>query len=164
MIVVVTPNAEVETGFGHWFSRIQTISQAGGLPIHFFADTSTINELQKLNTSSSHPVVAVYNVFNNWDDFLILSRELKQNDFFTIISSRKDHISYNEQLEKLPYYLSKYFTNNSFIIVYPQQISLTMQEEKELPDNYLLDALADKVQVVGKAGNYLSNIFKKKKE
>lgn len=164
MIVVVTPNAEVEIGFGHWFSRIQTISQTGGLPIHFFADTSTINELQKLNTSSSHPVVAVYNVFNNWDDFLILSRELKQNDFFTIISSRKDHTSYNEQLEKLPYYLSKYFQQNSFIIVYPQQISFSMQQQSELSDNYLLDALADKVQVVNKAGNYLSNIFKKKKE
>lgn len=164
MIVVVTPKAELEEGFEHWFSRMLTISQSGGLPIHFFADTSTIRELQRLNTSSSRPAVAIYNQFSNWDDFLILGRELKQNDFFTIISSRKEHISYNQQLEKLPYYLSRYFNNISFIMVFPLQSPISVQQEKDFSDNYLLDALADKVQVVNKAGNYLSNIFKKKKD
>jgi len=163
MVVVVTPKAELELGFMHWFSRVLTISQTGGLSIHFFADNSTIQELQKLNVQATSPAVATYNVFNNWDDFLILSRELKQNDFFVIVSSRKEHISYNPQLEKLPYYLSKYFTNNSFIIIYPQQLSDLISDQKEFTDNYLLDALADKVQVVNKAGNYISNIFKRKK-
>lgn len=163
MIVAVTPKAELEAGFKHWFSRILNISRAGGLSIHFFADTKTIKELQKINTGSPNPAVAAYNVFNNWDDFLILSRELKQNDFFVIVSSRKEHISYNKQLEKLPYYLSKYFTNNSFIMIYPQQLSNLLIDETEHSDNYLLDALADKVQVVNKAGSYISNIFKKKK-
>jgi Kef-type K+ transport system membrane component KefB len=163
MIVAVTPKAELEAGFKHWFSRILNISRAGGLSIHFFADTKTIKELQKINTGSPNPAVAAYNAFNNWDDFLILSRELKQNDFFVIVSSRKEHISYNKQLEKLPYYLSKYFTNNSFIMIYPQQLSNLLIDETEHSDNYLLDALADKVQVVNKAGSYISNIFKKKK-
>jgi hypothetical protein len=163
MIVAVTPNAELEQGFAHWFSRILTISQSGGLPIHFFADPETIKELQKMNTKSPRPAVAIYNVFNNWDDFLILSRELKQNDFFVIISSRKDHISYNPQLEKLPYYLTKYFNTISFIIVYPQQISTALLNEAESVDSSLLDTLADNLQVVNKAGNYISNIFKKKK-
>ena len=116
-----------------------------------------------MNTKSSRPAVAIYNVFNNWDDFLILSRELKQNDFFVIISSRKDHISYNPQLEKLPYYLTKYFNNISFIIVYPQQISPALLNEADNADNSLLDTLADNLQVVNKAGSYISNIFKKKK-
>ena len=163
MIVAVTPNAELEQGFAHWFSRLLTISQSGGLPIHFFADSETIKELQKMNTRSSRPAVAIYNVFNNWDDFLILSRELKQNDFFAIISSRKDHISYNPQLEKLPYYLTKYFNNISFIMVYPQQISPALLTEADNADNSLLDTLADNLQVVNKAGSYISNIFKKKK-
>ncbi len=163
MVVAVTPKAELEPGFKHWFSRILTISRAGGLSIHFFADAKTIQELQKINTASANPAVAIYNFFNNWDDFLILSRELKQNDFFVIVSSRKEHISYNQQLEKLPYYLSKYFTNNSFIIIYPQQSSNLLNNETDHTDNYLLDALADKVHVVNKAGSYISNIFKKKK-
>jgi Kef-type K+ transport system membrane component KefB len=164
MLVAITPNAELEEGFKHWFTRISTIAKSGGLSINFFADDATVEELKKLNIQSTSPVVATYTSFSNWADFLILSRELKQNDFFVIVSSRKDHISYNDHLEKLPYYLSKYFTNNSFIIIYPKQMANDLKMDgKENTENFLLDALADKVQVVNKAGNYISRIFKKKK-
>lgn len=159
MVVVVTPKAELEPGFRHWFSRISTMAKAGGMSIHFFADEITIEELRRFNVQSTNPVVAVYNVFNNWEDFLILSRELKQNDFFVIISSRKGHPSFNHQLEKLPYYLTKYFTNNSFIILYPHQIEVLA--DKDLKEDFsILDA---PVQVVNKAGDYISKIFKKRK-
>ena len=163
MVVAVTPKAEMEPGFNHWFSKVSTIAKAGGLSIHFFAEDDTITELKKLNAQSASPAVAAYNSFSNWQDFLILSRELKQNDLFVIISSRKRHPSYNGQLERLPYYLSNYFTHNSFIILYPQQLAIDPKpNEKEYAD-HLLEALVDKVQVVNKAGNYISQIFKKKK-
>lgn len=164
MMIAITPDAEKEPGFLHWFLRISTIAKAGGLSFHFFAEEQTITELQKLNSQSTSPVSAVYNQFSNWEDFLILSRELKQNDFFVIVSSRKGHISYDENLEKLPYYLSKYFVHNSFIIIYPKQLeadsSLT---EKDHSEHFLLDALTENLQVVNKAGDYISRMFKKKK-
>jgi hypothetical protein len=163
MVVAVSPKAQMEIGFKHWFARISTIAKAGGLSVHFFAEEETIAELKKLNVQSASPVVAAYNAFSNWEDFLILSRELKQNDFFVIISSRKGHFSYNDQLEKLPYYLSKYFTNNSFIILYPHQLLVDLKPEEKDYDHFLLEALADKVQVVNKAGDFISRIFKRKK-
>jgi Kef-type K+ transport system membrane component KefB len=163
MVVAIVPGAELELGFEHWFTRLATIAKTGGLTLHFFADENTNQQLKRLNMQSATPVEASYNTFNNWEDFLILSRELKQNDFFAIVSSRKDHASYIPQLEKLPYYLSKYFLNNSFLIVYPkQQFIGAGEEEKEYSDN-LLEAIADKVQVVNKAGNYLTKIFKRRK-
>ena len=161
MVVAIAPNAEQEAGFSHWFSRLSTIAKTGGMSIHFFADDNTIAELKILNLQLISPAVATYTAFNNWDDFLILSRELKLNDFFVIVSSRREHTSYVPQIEKLPYYLSKYFTNNSFIIIYPKQ-SPEIVEEKE-SDNFILEAIADRVQAVNKAGNFISNIFKKKK-
>jgi hypothetical protein len=93
-----------------------------------------------------------------------MSRELKQNDFFVIVSSRKRYISYNQNLEKLPYYLSKYFIHNSYIIIYPKQLDGDQSlDEKEHSDNFILEAIVDKVQAVNKAGSYISRIFKKKK-
>src|SRR5690606_2927200 len=86
MLVVVTPKAELEPGFRHWFSRVSTIAKAGGLSVHFYAEERTIEELKKLNLQSSNPVVAIHTPFSRWEDFLILSRELKQNDFLVIIS------------------------------------------------------------------------------
>jgi hypothetical protein len=165
MVVVMTPDAEKEPGFYHWFARISTIAKTGGLSFHFFASEETIGELRRLNSHSASPVPATYNEFSNWEDFLILSRELKPNDFFVIVSSRKGHVSYDENLERLPYYLSKYFIHNSYIIIYPKQLDGDIiLNEKEHSDNFLLDALADKVQVVNKAGGYISRMFRKKKQ
>jgi Kef-type K+ transport system membrane component KefB len=163
MVIAITPNAELERGFRHWFERITNLAKTGGFPIHFFADDQTIEELKKINHHSNSPAIATYTPFNNWEDFLIMSREIKPNYFFVIVSSRKGHISYNENLEKLPYYLSKYFALNSYLIIYPKQSDGdNLLVEKEHADNFLLDAL-DKVQVVNKAGGYISKIFKKKK-
>jgi hypothetical protein len=164
MVVAITPNAEVEPGFQHWFTRITTIAKAGGLPIHFFADDLTIRQLKKINLYSNSPTAATYTQFSNWEDFLIMSRELKANDFFVIVSSRQGHVSYNNNLEKIPYYLAKYFIHNSYIIIYPKQLKEDKNlDEKDHSDNSILEALADKVQVVNKAGSYISQIFKKKK-
>jgi Kef-type K+ transport system membrane component KefB len=164
MVVAITPNAEVEPGFQHWFTRITTIAKAGGLPIHFFADDLTIRQLKKINLYSNSPTAATYTQFSNWEDFLIMSRELKANDFFVIVSSRQGHVSYNNNLEKIPYYLAKYFIHNSYIIIYPKQLKEDKNlNEKDHSDNSILEALADKVQVVNKAGSYISQIFKKKK-
>ena len=164
MLVVVTPDAEKEPGFEHWFSRICTIAKTGDLSFHFFATEESLVELESLNSQSTSPVSATYNQFSNWDDFLILARELKPNDFFVIVSSRKGHVSYNQSLERLPYYLSKYFIHNSYIIIYPKQSeSEIVLDKKDNSENFLLDALADKVQAVNKAGGYISKMFRKKK-
>lgn len=162
MVVVVSPEAETEPGFNHWFSRVCTIAKAGDLSFHFFATEKTLTEIKLLNAQSAVPFSATYSPFSNWEDFLILGRELKPDDLFIIVSSRKGHISYNPQLEKLPYYLSRYFIHYSYIIIYPKQTEADLLiHQKESTD--LLDALADSVQAVNKAGGYLTRIFKKKK-
>ncbi len=163
MVVTITSNAELEPGFLHWLNRIATLAKAGGLSIHFFANELTIEELKKINKHSEMTAEVNYKLLSNLEDFLIMSGELKPNDFFVIVSSRKGYISFNENLEKIPYYLSKYFDQYSNLIIYPKQLPEDNSEEKE-HDRFLLDALADKVQVVNKAGSYLSKIFKKKNQ
>ena len=163
MMVAITSNAELEPGFLHWLNRLGTIAKAGGLSIHFFANELTIEELKKINEHTEIPVEVTYKLLTDWEDFLIMSGELKPNDFFVIVSSRKGYISFNENLEKIPYYLSKYFNQYSSLIIFPKQLPEDNLDEKE-HDRFLLDALADKVQVVNKAGSYLSRIFKKKNQ
>ncbi|HEY0750431.1 MAG TPA: hypothetical protein VGD26_04720, partial [Chitinophagaceae bacterium] len=96
----------------------------------------------------------------NWDDFLVLSRELKQNDLFVIISSRKNNPSYNQYLEKLPYYLSNYFSDNSFIVLYPRQLEYGIRmDDIQHIDSDLIETIAEPVN---KAGSYIKNLFGKK--
>jgi hypothetical protein len=151
IVVAVSPRAEFEQGFRQWFDRIKTISRETGLPLFIYAHMATIKELRQINEDTKSPLSISYEPFENWEEFLIFSREVKQDDLFIIISSRKGYLSYNPETEKLPKYLTKYFARNSYIILYPQQTEDTADEN--------LRPLEENVEFLDKAGDYISNLF-----
>ncbi|CCH56296.1 putative Na(+)/H(+) antiporter 3 AltName: Full=MjNapA [Fibrisoma limi BUZ 3] len=122
MVVAVPPKAELEPGFGHWYDKITNLAREAGLDMLFYAHPDTIRHLEKISHRSTSSLRIAFKKFQNWSDFLILGREIKPNDLFMIISSRKGHPSYSGHLDKLPYYLTSYFESNSFIILYPKQL------------------------------------------
>lgn len=160
MVVAVPPNAELEPGFLHWFQKLITVAKEAGMPIMFYANDKTSIELEKAHQSMASSAKIQLNSFSNWDDFLIFTSELKNNDLFVIITSRTEHISFSYQLEKLPYYLSNYFKNNSFIILYPQQLDQGISmEDLQQAEHSLLDTFAGR-DALGKVGSSLKRIFK----
>ena len=68
-------------------------------------------------------VPVVFNDFDDWEDFLILSREINVDDLLLIISSRKGSVSYINMLDNIPLKLEKHFPNNNKVIIYPQQFN-----------------------------------------
>ena len=152
MVVLVSSKAELEPGFAHWFFGVCNIAREGGMPIDFYATANTIKELKDQHQVLKTSPKINYHVFDHWEDFLIFTREVKRNDLFLIISSRKGHASYHATLEKLPYYLSNYFSENSLILLYPKQIDHGIR----MDDIQHFDgALAETT------GNLLRKVFKK---
>ncbi|MBD0296665.1 MAG: hypothetical protein ICV84_15940 [Flavisolibacter sp.] len=165
MIVAVPPKAELEPGFTHWFLKLNTIAKEAGMSISFYAAPETIRELQHLKEVSTSAIQTEFNHFTQWEDFLIFSRELKPNDLFVIVSSRKGSVSYNHHLDKLSYYLSNYFNDNSFILLYPKQLEHGIKMGNiEHADTALMETITGKAGAVGKAGNYLKGMFRKKEK
>ena len=164
MVVVVTKNAELEPGFPHWFRKLATISRESGVGLEFFAAEDTIKELKDQQALLKAEAKMLFHEFSNWDDFLIFTREVKKNDLLVIISSRKGHISYHNHQEKLPYYLSTYFTANSFIMLYPQQLERGFQgHDLRYVDGSLAETVAENVVSVGKLRGFFKRLVKSKK-
>ena len=153
MVVLVTPKAELEPGFGDWFSKLITVVKEAGLTLSFYAVAETIAELKYQQELINASVPVTFNEFSNWEDFLFFTGILKQDDLFSIITSRNGHVSYNAISEKLPYYLTKYFAANSFILIYPKQV-------ENLADANL-KPLEENIELLDKAGNYVKRIFTK---
>jgi hypothetical protein len=61
------------------------------------------------------------NKFNDWDDILVLSRDIKEDDNLAIVMSRSKKESYHMKMEKIPEYLDKYFKENNYMLIYPVQ-------------------------------------------
>ena len=159
MVVAVPPKAELEPGFAHWFMKLATLCKEAGLSVVFHASPATTMELQD-QAKKAASLNIEFKKFMDWDDFLILSRELKPNDLFVIISSRKGHVSFNPFINKLPNYLSKYFSGNSFLIVYPKQLEHGVKmEDIDHVDSTLIETLSGNVGKLGKAAAYLKKFI-----
>lgn len=121
VVVATTPKCEFETGFTKWCNRVFTLtSQIGSeLVIYCTEDTKKLiaetAKKQKCNCKSTFYTLA------DWEDFLILSREVKENDLLVVVTARRQSISYTPLLEKLPRQLTQYFSDNSFIVLFPEQ-------------------------------------------
>ncbi|HXH98654.1 MAG TPA: cation:proton antiporter [Sphingobacteriaceae bacterium] len=162
MVVLVPSKAELEPGFIHWFEKLTTVAKAAGMPLYFYAAVDTITELKNAGSRILNGPKMMFHFFDDWEDFLIFSRELKPNDLFVIISSRKDHVSYNNHLEKLPHYLSSYFKDNSFLIVYPKQLDRNPNLEDILKsDSSLLGNVSAEKGAITRLGNSLIRLFAK---
>ncbi|MDR6783413.1 Kef-type K+ transport system membrane component KefB [Pedobacter africanus] len=162
VVVAIPPKAETEPGFLHWLKKLMAIAKEATIPVNFYGTAETNEAIGKITERTSATVKIQFTEFNNWDDFLIFSRELKVNDLFIIISSRKGHNSYIPQLNKLPYYLSNYFVKQSLIVLYPKQLELGINMGNiEQADSHFIETLSEQLGVIGKAGRYVRGLFKK---
>lgn len=163
MLVVAPPRAEREPGFAHWFKKLNTIARETGMAVVYYGTEETLTELQELQRTAASPAKASYKTFAHWEDFLFFSGELKGDDLFVIVASRKGHVSYTHALDRLPYYFTNYFGKNSYMLIYPRQIEygLHMGDVQHV-DSSLIETIADKAGMVGRAGGYLGRFFRRK--
>lgn len=134
LITVLPPYAEHETGFGHWLQRVLVLARQTGVPLHFYGSPDTLLVLKATLQKAKPPVKAHYHEFTDWDDFLILGREVTQDDLLLVISARDDTISHIRQLNDIPAKLAKHFAGHSFVILYPEQNSREKVRENGAPE------------------------------
>ena len=121
VVVATPPKCEFESGFGKWCNRVFTLASQTGGEVVFYCTKETkeaiVAKAKELKTS----VNLQYFLLADWEDFLILTREVKYNDLLVVVTARTQSISYTPMLEKLPKQLGNYFSENSFIVLYPEQ-------------------------------------------
>lgn len=158
IVVAITPDAETEDGFEHWLNRLSILAKEAALPLVLYSTRKTSFPLKAYFKYKTLQVE--YHEFGNWDDFLIFSRELKLNDLFFIITSRKGNSSYHPVLEKLPYYLKTYFSEYSFILLYPKQTGHELNPVDLESETGLIETLSSKIPTVNKAGSFIKKLFR----
>lgn len=121
IIVAVPPKAEFEVGFTKWVERLCRMGSQLGCRVHFFANAYTLRCLQGYINQKNKGVRAEYTELESWDDLLLLTGQVNFDHLLVIVSARRGFISYDPSFERLPMQVSKYFNNNSLIVLYPDQ-------------------------------------------
>jgi len=121
IIVAVPPKSEFEHGFVKWITHLCRMSSQLGCRLHFFAHPQTLGYIKGYITKKHKDVLTEYQELEDWDDLLIITGQVNFDHLLVIVSSRRGSISYDSSFERLPMQISKYFNNNSIMLLYPDQ-------------------------------------------
>lgn len=156
IIVAVPPKSEFEHGFTRWITHLCRMGSQLGCRVHFYAHPQTLGYIRGFVGKRFKDTRTTYSELEDWDDLLLLTGQVNYDHLLIIVTSRRGSISYDSSFEKLPMQISKYFNNNSIMLVYPGQ--------KGDPNENL--SFADprgwaESQYYDKAGNWIYKWFKK---
>ena len=122
IIIAVPPKAEYEAGFQKWVEHFCRMGGTLGCRVHFFANEETTVQLQALVKKKYGQTLTDFSRLDDWGDLLILTGQVNYDHLLVVISARRGSISYDSSFERLPAQLGKYFSNNSLIVLYPDQL------------------------------------------
>lgn len=162
LVFVCPPFAERENGFKFIIKKIFRIAQEYSASIMMYSTENTYQAIQKIMKENKLTGKINFTPFDDWDDFLVIIRDIQPNDLIILNSARKGSVSYENSLEKLPSKFEKYLPKNSLIVVYPQG-----NEGFSNMDNYedFSPATMSKgVETIENIGKGIGSIFKKGKK
>jgi hypothetical protein len=121
MFLYVPPKAEYETGFLRWVLRVGNLARQLGSEVEVMASKSTAAFVKEAWEGNSFAFDYEFLDMESWDDFIVLSSRISEDDLFVVVSARKRSISYGTELEAMPSYLNRYFRRHNLILLYPEQ-------------------------------------------
>ena len=127
IVVAVPDKAEMETGFRLWVDRLSNMTRQIGCRIIFYSTPNTLKSIKSL--IRRYNIRAEFELMEDWDEFLSLTKVVIPDDLFVIVAARKSSNSYHPDFDKLPLFLSRYFADNNIALIYPAQFG---HEEHEV--------------------------------
>jgi hypothetical protein len=121
IVIAAPPLTEHEKGFELWVTKITRLAQELSIPILLYCNEATDKAVEKIFKKARPTASIKMKSFTDWEDFLILSRHVLEDDLLVLVSARKGATSYLGVLENLPSKLEKHFTANNRFVIYPQQ-------------------------------------------
>jgi len=159
-LVVIPENGEREIGFPFWLLRIWNIGRNTGAKLVFYGSADTLEYIQQINKKFT--IEAAFIEFSDWEDILIISRDLKENDALVMVLSRKNGVSFTSVMNKLPKYLNKYFNKNNYILIYPMQLEVDESGIVSYGGTSILNPLINSVERIDEFGKIVTKLFRKK--
>src|SRR5690606_37036649 len=159
IVIAAPPLAEHENGFVLWITKIAILAQELSIPIQLYSNELTEKSVGKMFKKAKISTSLTFTLFSDWEDILILSRSIHEDDLFVLVSARRGAASYISILENIPSKLEKHFRSNSRLLIYPQQF-----HQNYISDPYEeinTESLSKGIETIQKIGKGIGNIFKR---
>jgi Kef-type K+ transport system membrane component KefB len=156
VILVLTPNAELESGFNLVVRKINTILKQIGTGSIIYGQQKTIDAFIKLVNDKKKEFYN-YLTVTSFDDSDIVDK-VNTDDLYVFLSSRKQTVSFDFHVDNMPKSLNKNSEFSSYILFYPESL-------KSLSDSPMTDmtipAIQEQIDKVIHLKDKIKGVFKK---
>jgi len=121
IVVAVPDNAQYETGFTAWVGALASLAGQLGCRVVFCGTTATKQAIATVIAGRRYDVRAEYRLMEQWDDFIIMSNRIGDEDLLVIVNARRASLSHSSDMDALPEFLQKYFSRHNLMVIYPEQ-------------------------------------------
>lgn len=142
IVVAVPPMAQFETGFSRWVRAIGNLAREIGCKVIFCCHPETQPLIRGVYHRGRYDIRHEYRDVEQWEDFVLLSNRILDDDLFILVSARESSVSHNNDMADIPGFLQKYFSRNNLIVLYPEQFG---QAE---PINTFVDPMSSDIHSV----------------
>ena len=121
ILVAVPLYAEKEHDFISCFGLVRRLSSQIGAKVVFYTNEDAQKAWQAFCRRKGKYLRASYREMENWEDVLMIAKQMGPDDMIVMINARPSTPSYNPLFEQVPVMLEKFFSNHSYMVVYPEQ-------------------------------------------
>ena len=148
VIVLLTPNAELERNFKRTCIKINRLLKQVGDRSIIYGISGTIEQF-KLLINDKNSDNYDYMVVDNFENFDFLNKYKDDDDLYLILNSRNHTVSYDYHIDNLPKDLHKNSEYSSFIVMYPEmyEINYSSNEYTDV-GNIAMQGNLDKIMMV----------------
>jgi Kef-type K+ transport system membrane component KefB len=135
IVVIIPQNAECEAGFEEWLGTILTLASRTSSSLLFSGFKSSIYEIQNNLKTDLGNLKIEYKITESEHPIVDHAPNGLDKDLFIVIAARSRTLSYSHYFNHMPRDLARFYYNKSFIIIYPEQHSLSQPESILIQDD-----------------------------
>lgn len=121
IVVWAPPKAQYETGFSRWVRAIARLTRQVGCRVIFCCSAEIQPLIRGVIYHENYGIRCEFRTVEQWDDFIMLSNRILDDDLFVVIGARVNSVSYTSDMVEVPSFLQKYFSTNNILVIYPEQ-------------------------------------------
>lgn len=121
IVVWAPPRAQYETGFARWVRALARLTKQVGCRIIFCCAEDCQPLIRGVIYQGNYGIRCEFRSVEQWDDFILMSNRILDDDLFVVIGARVNSVSYLPMMVEMPDFLQKYFPANNLLVIYPEQ-------------------------------------------
>lgn len=121
MVILVPPKAEYEGGFRLWLTTLGRLAGNLGCRTVFICNPALQRIITGVLASEHLELRLEFRNMEQWDDFVVISNRIVDDDLLAVVSARPGSLSYSTDMQEMDTFLQKYFTQANLMILFPEQ-------------------------------------------